>query len=52
MGSADEIASAVEFLCSPAASFITGTDLLVDGGSTEQVRKQIEQMTAAAQVAD
>ncbi len=38
MGRADEIASAVTFLCSEAASFVTGTDLLVDGGSTEAVR--------------
>lgn len=28
-----EIAAAIAFLCSPAASYITGTDLLVDGGS-------------------
>jgi NAD(P)-dependent dehydrogenase (short-subunit alcohol dehydrogenase family) len=27
-----EIADAVEFLASPRASFISGTDLLVDGG--------------------
>jgi NAD(P)-dependent dehydrogenase (short-subunit alcohol dehydrogenase family) len=32
LGSADDIAAAVEFLAGPAASFITGTDLLVDGG--------------------
>jgi NAD(P)-dependent dehydrogenase (short-subunit alcohol dehydrogenase family) len=38
MGRADEIASVVEFLCSEAASFVTGTDLLVDGGSTGAVR--------------
>jgi NAD(P)-dependent dehydrogenase (short-subunit alcohol dehydrogenase family) len=37
MGSDDEIASVVEFLCSDAASFVTGTDLLVDGGSTQAV---------------
>jgi len=28
----DEIAATCMFLCSPAASFITGTDILVDGG--------------------
>ena len=38
MGRDDEIASAVGFLCSEAASFVTGTDLLVDGGSTQAVR--------------
>jgi NAD(P)-dependent dehydrogenase (short-subunit alcohol dehydrogenase family) len=32
IGTPDDIAAAVEFLVSPAASFITGTDLLVDGG--------------------
>jgi NAD(P)-dependent dehydrogenase (short-subunit alcohol dehydrogenase family) len=33
MGTAEEIAAAVEFLLSPSASFITGADLLVDGGA-------------------
>lgn len=28
----DEIAAVCVFLCSPAASFITGTDILIDGG--------------------
>jgi len=32
IGTPDEIAAAVEFLVSPGASFISGTDLLVDGG--------------------
>ena len=32
LGTPDDIAAAAEFLASPAASFITGTDLLVDGG--------------------
>lgn len=32
LGTPDDIAAAVEFLVSPNASFITGSDLLVDGG--------------------
>ncbi|WP_306324460.1 SDR family NAD(P)-dependent oxidoreductase [Streptomyces venezuelae] len=32
LGAADEVASAVAFLASADASYITGTDLLVDGG--------------------
>lgn len=32
MGTVDEVAAAVIFLCSPAARFITGTALVVDGG--------------------
>lgn len=31
-GDAEEVGAAVVFLCSPAASFITGADLPVDGG--------------------
>jgi NAD(P)-dependent dehydrogenase (short-subunit alcohol dehydrogenase family) len=34
LGRPEEVAAVCVFLCSPAASFITGTDLLVDGGQT------------------
>jgi NAD(P)-dependent dehydrogenase (short-subunit alcohol dehydrogenase family) len=36
IGTVDEIASAVIYLCSPGASFITGQSLTVDGGFTAQ----------------
>lgn len=32
VGTADEVAQATAFLLSEQASFITGTDLLIDGG--------------------
>lgn len=34
MGHPDELASVAVFLCSPAASFVTACDILVDGGHT------------------
>ncbi|WP_233421438.1 SDR family NAD(P)-dependent oxidoreductase [Zunongwangia profunda] len=39
VGNPDEIAKAVLFLASDEASFITGTELLVDGGYTTFARK-------------
>jgi 3-oxoacyl-[acyl-carrier protein] reductase len=38
MGTPQEMANAVVFLCSPAASFITGTNLVVDGALTRGVQ--------------
>lgn len=33
-GTSDELAAVVAFLCGPEASFVSGTDVLVDGGCT------------------
>jgi NAD(P)-dependent dehydrogenase (short-subunit alcohol dehydrogenase family) len=41
IGTPDEIAAAVEFLTSDAASFVTGIDLLVDGGSTHAIESML-----------
>ncbi len=35
MGTADEVAAAVEFLLSPASSFVVGVELAVDGGLSD-----------------
>ena len=36
-GTAEEIASVAAFLCTPAAAYITGTSILVDGGRTRSI---------------
>jgi 3-oxoacyl-[acyl-carrier protein] reductase len=38
MGTPEEVANAVVFLTSPRASFITGTNLIVDGALTQRVQ--------------
>jgi 3-oxoacyl-[acyl-carrier protein] reductase len=38
MGTPQEIANAVVFLASPVASFVTGTNLVVDGALTKGVQ--------------
>lgn len=38
LGTPDDIAAAVEWLISPAASFVNATDLLVDGGVVATMR--------------
>jgi 3-oxoacyl-[acyl-carrier protein] reductase len=38
LGSPDEVAKAVAFIASPAASYITGANLIIDGGFTKRVQ--------------
>ena len=37
MGSPEEVANVVVFLCSPAASWVTGSNVVVDGGYTKRI---------------
>lgn len=38
MGSGEEVANVVAFLASPAASLVTGVNLVADGGMTKKVK--------------
>lgn len=42
LGTPDDVAGAVAFLCSDDASFITGTTLVVDGGNTSLLESPLE----------
>jgi len=37
IGTAEDIGAAVQWLCGPEASFVTGVDLRVDGGVTAAI---------------
>ncbi|MET0545233.1 MAG: SDR family NAD(P)-dependent oxidoreductase [Caulobacterales bacterium] len=38
LGAPDDVAAAVVFLCSPVANYITGTNIVIDGGYTKRVQ--------------
>ena len=38
MGTPEDVANAVAFIASPAAGFITGTNLVVDGAFTRRIQ--------------
>jgi NAD(P)-dependent dehydrogenase (short-subunit alcohol dehydrogenase family) len=48
IGTPEDIAAATEFLLGPAASFITGVDLLVDGGVIAAIQTGTIDLAAAA----
>jgi len=46
MGTAEEIATVIEFLCSSKASFITGQNIVVDGGLSLQWQESLARKVA------
>jgi NAD(P)-dependent dehydrogenase (short-subunit alcohol dehydrogenase family) len=48
MGTAEEVASVVEFLCSSKSSFLTGQDIVVDGGLSLQFQEPLVMRAATA----
>ena len=38
LGSAEEVSNCIVFLCSPASSWVSGTNMVVDGGFTKRVQ--------------
>lgn len=48
LGVADEIASVVEFLCSPGAAYVTGCDVVVDGGMLAGINHHLPEKVRTA----
>jgi len=47
MGTAEEISNVIEFLCSPESSFITGQNIVVDGGLSLQWHESLARKLAS-----